>query len=79
MLDLAFRSIVNDPKRSTLYVLTIALLVMVISAPIAIANGYSQQLSSIIPALTPDRVLIVEGIREDNASAHNLLPCRDGR
>ncbi|MCD6312990.1 MAG: FtsX-like permease family protein [Thaumarchaeota archaeon] len=66
MLDLAFRSIVNDPKRSTLYVLTIALLVMVISAPIAIANGYSQQLLSIIPALTPDRVLIV------NSSARSL-------
>ena len=48
----ALRSVSNDPKRSLLYILTIAFLIMVILAPTAIANGYSKQLSDLIPSLT---------------------------
>jgi len=60
-LGLAFKSIVNDPRRSMLYVLTLALLLMVICAPIAIANAYSSQLLEAIPKLASNRLLILNG------------------
>jgi len=59
VLWLAFRSVVNDPKRSVLYVLTLALLVAVIAAPVAVANAYSRQLLTSIPGITSERAIIV--------------------
>ena len=62
----AFRSIFNDPRRALFYILTIAFLVMVILAPTAIANGYSRQLSDLIPTYISDRVIMM------NASADTI-------
>ena len=62
----AFRSIFNDPRRTLFYILTIAFLVMVILAPTAIANGYSRQLSDLIPTYISDRVIMM------NASADTI-------
>lgn len=57
--ELSFKSIINDPKQSTLYILTIAFLVMVIVAPTAIANGYSNQLTRLIPPVTGRYILAI--------------------
>jgi len=62
----ALRSVLNDPKRSLLYILTIAFLITVILAPTAIANGYSKQLSDLIPTHASSRAIIM------NSSANTV-------
>ncbi len=66
ILGLAFRSVLNDPRKALLYILTIAFPIMIIFALMAIANGYSSQLSNLIPSYAGNRILVV------NSSANSL-------
>lgn len=66
ILTLAFRSVIADIRRSMLYILTIGFLLMAVSAPITIANGYAENLGGMLPKYERGRLLLI------NASATSL-------
>ena len=56
----------SDSRRLLFYILALGFLVMIISAPIAIANGYSKNLSNMIPEIESRRAILL------NSSASSL-------
>jgi len=60
----------SDPRRLLFYILALGFLVMIISAPIAIANGYSKNLSNMIPEIESRRAILL------NSSASSLTDSR---
>ncbi|MEM2216621.1 MAG: FtsX-like permease family protein [Nitrososphaerota archaeon] len=66
LLNLAFKSVIADISKSMLYILTIGFLLTVASAPIVIANGYSENLYTMLPKFEEERFLLI------NASAKSL-------
>ncbi|MEM3921476.1 MAG: FtsX-like permease family protein [Nitrososphaerota archaeon] len=66
LLALAFRSVIADIRRSMLYILTIGFLLMTISAPLVIANGYAENFGIILPKYEQSRFFLI------NASATSL-------